>query len=331
MKKKRSHQILLGIFVFVGLIIFTLGVYFIGSKQNLFGNTTTIVSVFKNVNGLQPGNNVRFAGVDVGTVRNISILNDTSIYVDLLIQNRVMDFIKQNSLATISSDGLVGSMVVNIVPGSENSTAPSIPIKAGDTISSISQIATIDMLTTLNTTNENAALLTADLLQITNSLNRGEGILGKLIYDDQIATDLKESMANIKATTNSANTSIHRLNSILSEINLEEGVAGILLKDTATARQISQTISNLENSSQKVTDITSNLNRFTEHLKQGEGILNYAIQDTSIVNNLESTIRNIEEGSEKFNENMEALKHNFLFRGYFRRLERQQRRQQENN
>lgn len=320
-----SQNIRLGIFVFAGVFIFILAVYLLGNRQNLFGDNVKISSVFKNVNGLQMGNNVRFSGVNVGTVRGITILNDTAICVDMFINESTAQLIRKNALATISSDGLVGSMIVNIIP---NDTPVAVRIETGDTIASISKIATADMLTTLNTTNENAALLTQDLLRITNSINKGEGVLGALIKDEALLDDIKKSVSNLQQTTQTAKTTMINLNRIVNEINFEDNVAGLLLNDTLSARKLAAVFDNIETSSKEIEELSKNLNAFSETLKTNDGLLNYAIHDTTVVRSLDATLKNVEESSAKLNENMEALKHNFLFRGYFRKLERQEAREE---
>jgi phospholipid/cholesterol/gamma-HCH transport system substrate-binding protein len=319
MKNRIAQNLKLGIFVITGVVIFVLAVYFIGTKQNLFGNNTEISSVFKNVGGLQNGNNVRYAGVNVGTVKDITIINDTSIVVDMLISEKAVNLIKRDSKATINSDGLVGSMVVNLIPGEKNDAKG---VKAGDTIESISKIATADMLTTLNTTNENAALLTADLLKITNAINDGKGTLGTLLKDEDMATDIKQSIANLKLTTQRASSTLNRFNSLLSDVNIDNSVAGVLLKDTVAAQKLTSVFASLEQSANDIDSMTANLKSFSEEIRTGDGVLNFVLNDTSFVKRLESTIRNAEAASKKMDENMEALQHNFLFRGYFRRLER---------
>lgn len=323
MRNRNSQNIKLGIFVIIGISIFVLAVYFIGNRQNLFGNSTKIHSVFKNVSGLQTGNNVRFAGVNVGTVRGITILNDTSIVVEMVISERTRQHIKKNTRATVSSDGLVGSMVVNLVPGEEIASAV---VNPGDTIESISKIATADILTTLNTTNENAAMLTADLLKITTAINQGEGTLGALIKDEEMATDIKQSITGLRKVSEAASVSVNRLNRILSSVNFDESVAGLILNDTAAAGQVSEIIANLNQSAEEMKLMTGNLKQFSEELKTGEGVLNYVINDTTVVNHLDATLQNAEDASKKFDENMKALQHNILFRGYFRKMERRKAR-----
>lgn len=321
MKNSSAQNFRLGLFVIAGLFIFVAGVYFIGNRQNLFGSNPRVSSVFKSVNGLQVGNNVRFAGVDVGTVRQISIVNDTSIAVDFLINEKTMQILRKNTMATVSSDGLVGSMIVNLVPGEGPNFRK---LQPGDTIASISKIATADMLTTLNTTNENAALLTTDLLKITGAINKGEGTLGALLKDEQMAADIKESMKQLRRTTQLATASVQKLDKIIESIDMDNSVAGVILKDTATAASMRKTIGSLEESAMELEEMTMNLNLFSERIKNNEGVLNYIMEDSSFVNHLDATLRNAEAASQKFDENMEALQNSILFRGYFRKKARRE-------
>ncbi|MGB7785051.1 MAG: MlaD family protein [Salinimicrobium sp.] len=326
MRNRHPQNLKLGIFTIIGMLIFVAAVYFIGNKQNLFGNNVRVTSVFKNVNGLQAGNNVRYSGVNVGTVKKINIVNDTSIAVDMAIDHKSFLLIKKNATAAISSDGLVGSMVINIIPGDNPGYEP---IKPGDTISSISKVATADMLSTLNTTNENAALLTADLLKITNAINNGEGTVGALIKDSTMAQNIKQSLAGLRRTTHSASVTFDKLNRKIDGIDFEEGVAGVLFNDSVAAANLSEVIVNLNKSAKELEEMSRSLNEFSEEIRSGDGTLDYVINDTTFVNHLEATVRNAEAASKKFDENMEALQHNFLFRGYFRRMERRKAREQE--
>jgi phospholipid/cholesterol/gamma-HCH transport system substrate-binding protein len=330
MKNSNTQNLRLGIFVILGIAIFVAAVYFIGNRQNLFGNNSVIISVFKDVSGLQRGNNVRFAGVNVGTVKDIEIINDTSIAVSMRVDERTMNLIRKNSLATITSDGLVGSMVVNLLPG-ENYAAPSPPIEFGDTIASISKIATADMLTTLNTTNENAALLTADLLKITNSINKGEGTLGALIKDEEMANNFKKSIEGLQHTTQNISGMVNRINNIINEVSYKESVAGVLLSDTTAAKQIEGIITNLEISALQISNMTTNLEQVSYDIRKGEGTLDYLLNDPEAVNKLDTTLENIENATKKFDESMEALQHNILFRRYFERQARIKQREEAKN
>ncbi|WP_291869702.1 MlaD family protein [Maribacter sp.] len=320
MAKTSLENLRLGIFVVIGTLLLLLAAYLIGNRQNMFGKTFNITVTFKNASGLQNGNNVRFSGINVGTVNGIEMVNDTTIRVRLIIKDEMRNHIKKNAIATIGSDGLVGSMLINIVPGVGNTRL----IKPGDELQSYSKVATQDMMNTLNTTNENAALLTADLLKVSQALTQGEGTLGKLLNDSTMANDFQQTITNLKYTSNHTNTTMTELNKIMESINFEESTAGVLLSDTASAVKMRNVIGNLETSSIEIKKMTQDLNTIIEGVKDGGGAISYLSKDSTLVNQLNRTMQNIEQGSERFNENMEALKHNFLTRGYFRKLEKQQ-------
>ena len=326
MKTSNTQKFSLGLFVFSITIIFVFALYLIGNKQNLFGNTFRISAVFNNVNGLILGNNVRFSGINIGTVKNIEMINDSTICVDMVIEDKMLHHMKKNAVAAIGSDGLVGSMVINIVPGKEVSVA----LKPGDTIKSYDKTSTTDMLETLNTTNDNAAKLTSDLLKITTAIKEGKGTIGMLIKDDEMASDVKQTVVNLKTASASASATVKELKHIIDAINYEKSMAAVLLSDPVSANQLKSVITNLEKSSEHIDSVITNLNSVVLEVKNGEGTVNYMVKDTVLVNNIEETMKNIKEGSVRLNENMEALKHNFLFRGYFRKLERQKQKEEKN-
>ncbi|WP_298368099.1 MlaD family protein [uncultured Lutibacter sp.] len=319
MKKSNSHKIKLGLFIIISSLFLIIALYFIGNRQNLFSKNFKISAVFNNVNGLILGNNVRYSGINVGTVKNIHMINDTTICVDMHIDYKFLKHLKKNAVAGISSDGLVGSMVINIAP--EKEFAP--PLNPGDTIKSYSKISTNDMLETLNTTNDNISLLTSDLLKITTSIKTGDGTLSMLINDPEMATNLKTTVKNLKTASSSASNSLNEFNKIIKSINYNESMAAVLLSDSVTALQMKSIITNLDKSSTGMDASVSTINELLKSLKTSEGSLNYIIKDTLLVKNIDETVKNIKDGSLKLNENLEALKHNFLFRGYFKKIERQ--------
>ena len=323
MEKTTSEKIKLGLFVVLGTVVLVFGAYQIGNQENLFGETFTINAVFKNVSGLQKGNNVRYSGINIGTVNRIEMENDTAIRVSMLLQEKMRSHIKKNAIATIGTDGLVGSMVINIVPGAGNATL----VQEDDEIASLSKIATADMLSTLSVTNENAALLTEDLLKVTASLNKGEGTLGRLLNDTVMGNDLKQTLTNLKFMSSEANTTIAELNKIVQQFDTQKSVAGVLLADSISGEKIRNVIGNLESSSIEIEKITKDLNSVVGNIKDEKGAVNYLATDTLLVNQLQNTMKNVDQGMERFNENMEALKHNFLTRGYFKKQEKEQKKE----
>jgi len=319
MKTSNTQKFNLGLFIVISTLILVIALYFIGNRQNLFGKTFRISAVFNNINGLQLGNNVRYSGINVGTVKSIVMLNDSTICVDMIIEEKILQHIRKNAIAAIGSDGLVGSMVINIAPGKDISTG----LAPGDTLKTYSKISTTDMLETLNTTNDNAAKLTSGLLKITTAINDGKGTLGMLIKDPELASNLKETINNLKNASSDASKTIIEIKKIVSSINYDESVAYTLLSDSISANKTKSIIANLDKSSNEINTVINNLNDYILNIKNGDGTINYMVNDTILVKNIDETMKNIKEGSVRLNENLEALKHNFLFRGYFRKLEKE--------
>lgn len=321
MAKTKLENLRLGIFVVLGTLLLLFAAYLVGNRQNMFGKTFDITATFKNASGLQNGNNVRFAGINVGTVKQIEMVNDTVIRVHMIIRDDMRNHIKKDAIASIGSNGLVGSMLINIIPGKATSAL----ISPGDELQSSSKMGTQDMMSTLNVTNENAALLTAELLKVSQDLSQGRGTMGRLLNDTTMASDLQQTIANFKYTSNQANASMAALNKMLRNINFEKNAAGVLLSDSVSGKMMKNIIQNLETSSIEIKKMTQDLNTTIGVIKDGNGAINYLSKDTTLVNQLDRTMQNIEQGTERFNENMEALKHNFLTRGYFRKLEKEQK------
>ena len=194
MKKRTGNTIALGIFVSAGIALFIFGIYRIGTRQQLFGNSFRISCMFSDVNGLQPGNNVRFAGITVGTVEDVQLENDSSVRVDLRIDYSAKKFIKKNAIAGIGSEGLMGNKLLVISPG--DGTAGE--IENNDFIASSYPITMDDIMYRLNVSTENAAYITEDVRAITESIREGKGAIGKLFMDSLMAKNLNQSILNIR-------------------------------------------------------------------------------------------------------------------------------------
>jgi phospholipid/cholesterol/gamma-HCH transport system substrate-binding protein len=117
-KHTQKFKIRLGLFIAGGIALFLLAIFIIGKQQNLFNPVFKLTTTFYNVSGLQVGNNVRFTGINVGTVDNISIINDSTVRVDMLIKREVNKFIKSDCIVAIGSEGLIGDRLLMITQGS---------------------------------------------------------------------------------------------------------------------------------------------------------------------------------------------------------------------
>lgn len=212
MKTTSAQKIKIGLFTFVGLTVLVLVIFFIGNQKNLFSSTYRVHGTFKNVNGLQVGNNVRFAGINVGVVQNITIITDSAVRVDLTLNNNVKKFIKTDSKISIGSDGLMGDKLIVIVPGGITSTQP---VQDGGQLVSIPPFDVDRIIGKLTKVADNAADLTGDLAAIVNKVNSGKGSIGRLLNSDKLSKDLegtvqqaKTTMKNVHATTTTLNTDL---------------------------------------------------------------------------------------------------------------------------
>ncbi len=330
MKKESKNNIRLGIFVIVAFILFTIGVYNIGSKDNIFSSTIKVSVVFKNAQGLRPGNAVRYVGINVGSVDDIVILNDSILRVDMRLETSVQEHMKKDAQAYIGSDGLVGDKVVNIVPGKKSSET----ITSGDMIKTLDRVATDDMMASLDRTNENILLISDNLLKITNQMVEGDGVAANLISNKKMSEDLAATMHNLKALSASLSKTSRELATAIDEVNEGKGTLGYLLKDTSLEQNIDHLfaeidssllhktepiLTNVEASSQHIKSMSGRLDSLLREIDLNEGMLGLLLKDTAIVYQTNDMIEDATVGVEMFNENMEALKHNFLFRRYFKK------------
>jgi phospholipid/cholesterol/gamma-HCH transport system substrate-binding protein len=184
----------LGFFVAAGLALFIAGIFYIGRQKHLFNPVFRISTTFKNISGLQVGNNVRFSGINVGTVDNISIKNDTTVKVDLLVDKDVQPFIKKTSIVRIGSEGIIGDKIVAISQG----TFDGDPVQEDQYLASTEPVETDAIVANLKITGENAAFLSNQLADILYKINNGNGTLARLIYDTTIAQNIGQTIVNLK-------------------------------------------------------------------------------------------------------------------------------------
>jgi phospholipid/cholesterol/gamma-HCH transport system substrate-binding protein len=194
MQKTTGNKMKLGVFVSISIILFLAGIFFIGQRQQLFSQTFRISGIFKNISGLMVGNNVRFSGINVGIIDGIEQVTDTTVRVDMTINEDTRRFIKKNAKAIIGSDGLMGNKLVLITPG----TAGQRELRDNDIIETAQPVNMDDILLNLKVTTDNAANITDDLSAIMQNIRDGKGTIGKLFMDSTFAHNVDEALVNIK-------------------------------------------------------------------------------------------------------------------------------------
>lgn len=321
MAKRVINSVKLGTFVLGGLLFLVLLLYMIGKNRNLFGATYVLKARFENVQGLVPGNNVRFSGIQAGTVKKIKILNDTVIEVTMIIEKKMLTIIRKNVIVSIGTDGLVGNKVVNIVP----SRQPGPLAKEGDILASKKALNTDEMLQTLYKTNNDVAVIAADLKITVQRINNSSA-LWDLLNDKSIPQDLRISVANIRLATGKAGNMADNLNAIVMDVKNGKGSVGALLTDTSFAKNLNEAVLKIKSVGDEADSLAGEINKVVAGIRQdvnnGKGAINALLKDSMIVIKLNASLDNIQKGTDGFNQNMEALKHNFIFRGYFRKQEK---------
>ena len=194
MKNTTGNKVKLGIFVSSAVLLFVIAIYFIGNRQQLFSGTFHLSGVFPDISGLQVGNNVRFSGINVGIVKDIEQITDSTVRVDMQIEDRTQKFIKTDATAIIGSDGLMGSKLIIILAG----IAGEEEISDNDFIQTERPVTMDDILENLKVTTGNAALITSDLAIIVANMREGNGTIGKLLMDTVLAENIGQMMVSVK-------------------------------------------------------------------------------------------------------------------------------------
>jgi phospholipid/cholesterol/gamma-HCH transport system substrate-binding protein len=301
MKKSSNYIWKLGMFIILGLTLFVVTIYFIGKNKNLFADTFHLKSQFKNVSGLKVGNNVRFSGINIGTVKTIEFVSDSAVVVDLIIKEEIQKFIKKDATASIGSDGLMGDKVLTISPGTSSNEI----VKDNATIGSTKAVELEDLMKGLRKSVDNAQIITLQLSEFSLKINKGKGALNKVLTDEEFANGISKTIANLQ-------TSSSEFVVFTKNMNDKNGTLSKLMTNPEYAKSIEKTLSNLEKSSNE-------FEVFTKKMNSDKGILSKLVTNERLAMSIDSSLTNIEKGSKSLLEIEEAAKHNFLLRGFFKK------------
>ena len=297
-----------------GVALFVISVLFIGKESPIFNRTFTVSAVFKNVEGLKDGDNVWLSGVKIGTVRNVRIITEGKVVVDMSLKDKQNEFVRRDATAFIGSDGLVGNKIVIIRPGSSRYM-----IHENDTINSFSPTDTQEIFNLAKEVGANTKTITDDLKLITSKLNKGEGIMGELIYDGELSMEVRQLINSLKMASQNTNQATAGLKNIVREFSEGNGLMTRLLMDTSYVTKFDSTLSAVADVGQNSRQISEQLRDMLEKMNSDDSAIGVLLADTTFANKMRTTLDNAESASAKLDQNMEALQHNFLLRGYFRR------------
>ncbi len=315
MDKSIRKNILLGFFVLLGIVLFIIGIFQVGSKNGMFTKTFVITAKFANATGLKTGGNVRFNGVKVGIIKGVNLINDTVVQVDMQIEESKRMFITKNAIAAIASDGLMGDKLVNITTLKNGGAT----IQNNDTIQSHNPINTDRVLETLNQSNDNIKVITQNLKILTTDLNSDNGTIQSLYKDPEMARNLKQSFNNLNIATNKVLLVSSSLQEITSQIKHGNGAIGEVLYDTTLGKNLLFVFEKLKETSNQLNATSNQLSITMQRVNSGKGAANLLLADTSFATNIQQSMINIKNAAKGLDENMEALKHSVLLRRYFRK------------
>jgi len=284
MKKNSSNKIKLGIFVTLGLVVLILAIYYIGEKQLLFQSTFRLSGVFEDVAGLQPGNNVRLSGINIGTIESISLVSDTTVRVDIVIDENSRKFIKKDAVATIGSEGLIGNKVLVINPGTGGEKS----IENNDIIQTAQPIDVDDIMISLKTTIDNTAIITGDLAKISTNIESGKGTIGRLMMDQTWRENIQSTIVNLKDGSEK----------FVVFMDKSQQIDNILLAIN----------SNIDSTSAVIQD----LSKIVSNIESGEGVAGKLLMDQSMGQNLDSTLINLKKGLAEFEIFMKMAQESWL-------------------
>lgn len=305
------NNIKLGLLVLAGLFVLISTLYIIGKNENIFGSHFELRARFDNANGLMAGNNIRFSGIQAGTVKNIRVIDDTTIEAVMLIDNAMKPFINGNAQASIGTEGLIGNKVINISPVKDRAPVA----ENGGLLPTRRQVNTDEMLQTLNKTNENIAAISEGLKVTVRRINNSSA-LWDLLNERSLATDMKASMTNIRLASAHANDMLQSLDELVGDVKAGKGSVGALLADTSFVHSLNAAVIKIKAAGEEIASAGEKAGQLAA---SAQGL----IKDSAFTGNLNGSLENIRKGTAAFDQDMEALKHNFLLRGYFRRQEKQ--------
>lgn len=304
----------LGAFVLGGVALFLISVFYLGRENNIFSKTFTVSAVFKNVEGLKDGDNVWLSGVKIGTVKKVSIISEGQVIVTMSLKEKQNEFIKKDATANIGSDGLVGNKIVVIRPGSAAET-----IHDNDTINSFSPTDTQELFNLAKEVGTDIKAITSDLKMTTAKINAGQGVIGELLNEGDMAKELRASMSAIRRASENATRATNEINKMLTEVNQGDGLMTKLIRDTTYAAQFSRTMENVEQVGENAKKMAADLKEVTDKMNDRNNAMGVLLTDTTFATKLKSTMTNAEKASAKLDENLKAMRSSWPFKKYFRK------------
>ena len=321
MKTANNYKrgIIVGVFIFLGIVIFVGAILTLGGQQKTFQKSVTVKAFFSDVEGLQKGNNVWFSGVKIGTVKKISFKGSSQVEVDLSIQESSKEYIRSDAKAKIGSDGFIGSKLVILYGGTDKNP----PVENGDVMVVEKAVTTDEMFSTLQSNNKNLLDITGDFKVISKRLNNGEGTVGKLLTDESLLNEMQKVLATLQRAAVNTERLTTTVSGYTSKLNNKGTLANELVSDTVLYARLKESSRQIESLSLTAKAAVNDLKNATENVNAGlnnkKSPAGMLLNDEAVASDLKSTLRYLNSSTQKLDQNLEALQHNFLLRGFFKK------------
>lgn len=337
------RQLRVGVMVAVAIVVLVVGIFFISGRVGFFQSRYKLQAYFPEVEGLTEGAAVQLAGVPVGNVSWIRLSPyrdpNRAVAVTLKIDRRFAEDIRADSVASISTFGLLGQSFVDITRGSQSQ--PAVPPDG-----EVRTLQTADMKQIVQNANDvlqNLTGLSSKLTQVTSQITDGKGTVGKLIYDPSLYNRLDATVAEMQAMmtkvshgqgtlgqlvnndtlVNKLNATIDRANDMMNQIQHGNGTVAKLINDPSVYDNLNSTINQTRELLagineghgtlgklakdpelyNRLNEITGNVNTITGRIVKGQGSLGLLSTNTTLYNNLSSSSQSLREFLDVFRKN----------------------------
>lgn len=301
-----------GLFVILGIVFLLAGILMIGNIHETFKKKIKVVALFDDISGLQIGNNIWFSGVKIGIVNKLEFYSKSQVVVTMKVDINAQQYIRKDAMVKIGSDGLIGNKILVIYGG----TSMSLPVNEGDTLGVEKTFSSEDMVNMLQENNKNVLKISSDFKILSDNLVAGEGSLGKLLQNDDLYNNLNATSQSLQLASAKANAMINTLNDFATAFARKGSFANDLVNDTMVFSSIRLSTKQLEQITVNANTLMANLKTASTNPNSTLGVLMY---DETSGTRLKETIKYLESSSIKLDENLEAVQHNILLRGFFKR------------
>ncbi len=302
----KSRLAVVGAFVVAGLLLFSVGLFMIGDRRRLFDDTFEIYAEFENVAALDDGAMVRVAGMDAGEVEEIRVPGGPSgkFRVTMRVRQDLHPLIRVDSVASIQNDGLVGNKFVQIQTGTDGSPQ----VEENGTIQSREPF---DIAVLMQMMSDTIVTVNTMLIDVKGRLDEALVVLSATAEDAQaLMNDMGGEVQTILASANRVTADVA---SIVSNVRQGRGSIGKLMNDDALYASVKSVAADAEKAMATVREASLEAKDAIADLRGEKGPVK------GLTGDVQQTLQSARDAMANLAETTEALKRNFLFRGFFNR------------